>query len=166
MPRNRNYCNTITEPSAPHEAAQAGVWRGDIYYVDFGSNNAGSIMRGMHPAMVISNNKGNYNSTTVIVAAISSKLKGKHLPTHLLMEPDCGLKHQSVLFLEQIMTTDKQCLGFKIGRVSDAFLKQVDQALAISVGLRKSYNYIVDKNRMSKGEEKHDDKRKDAEIGV
>ncbi len=53
--KESNYCNTITEPSAPHEAAQAGVWRGDIYYVDFGSNNAGSIMRGMHPAMVISN---------------------------------------------------------------------------------------------------------------
>ena len=149
-----NYHNTNIEPATPCEAAQGNVLRGDIYYVDFGCGNPGSIMNGVHPAMVISNNKGNCNSTTVIVAAISSKLKGKHLPTHLLMEPNCGLKRRSVLVLEQIMTTDKQCLRSKAGHASSVFLEQVDQALAISVGLLGSYNYIADKIRVRKGENK------------
>lgn len=110
------------------------VLRGDVYYVDFGTN-AGSAMNGLRPALVISNNKGNENGPTVIIAAITSHIKARYLPTHVVIDDDIGLSRKSMLAFEQIKTVDKSCLQDKIGRVSDELLAKIDQAIAISVGL-------------------------------
>ena len=121
------------------------IRRGDIYYADFGEAE-GSAMQGRRPALIISNNKGNENSPVVIVAAITSSPKAKHLPTHLIMERRAGLWRKSMLLLEQICTMDKSLLGEKLGQVSEDFLKKVDRALGISVGLDSQYNSVSSKH--------------------
>lgn len=60
------------------------IFRGDIYYVDFG-NVPGSLMQGIRPAMVLQNNVGNRHAPTVIVAAITTEIKKLRQPTHILI---------------------------------------------------------------------------------
>lgn len=115
------------------------IRRGDIFYADFGEAE-GSSMRGIRPALIISNNLGNENGPTVIVVAITSHIKAMHLPTHLVVESGIGLNKKSMLVFEQLKTIDKACLKDKIGQVSQSFLKRVDQALEASIGLNRRYN--------------------------
>ena len=65
------------------------IKRGDIYYAKLnpvvGSEQGGK----RRPVLIISNNKGNKHSTTVIVAAITGKEHAKpNLPTHVIVN-DC-----------------------------------------------------------------------------
>lgn len=46
--------------------------RGDIYYADYGKG-IGSEQKGYRPVVIIQNNIGNRHSSTVIVAAVSTR---------------------------------------------------------------------------------------------
>ena len=60
------------------------IRRGDIFIADLGSDsNMGNEQKGTRPVVVIQNDKGNNYSPTVIVAAITSKIKKIDLPTYL-----------------------------------------------------------------------------------
>jgi mRNA interferase MazF len=59
------------------------------------------------------------------------------LPTHIDIYADrVGLAKDSVVLLEQVRTIDKQRLGEKMGHLDDATMTAVDDAMAISFGLR------------------------------
>ena len=62
------------------------IKRGDIYYAKL-NPVVGSEQGGKHrPVLIISNNKGNRYSTTVIAAAITGKEHAKpNLPTHIIV---------------------------------------------------------------------------------
>jgi mRNA interferase MazF len=49
--------------------------------------------------------------------------------------PEYGLPKDSVVLLEQIRTIDKKRLREKIGKFDEEMMKQVDEALKISIGL-------------------------------
>lgn len=120
--------------------ADMTVQRGDIVFVEF-EPMSGSVTNGRHPALVISNDIGNAHSPKVIVAIITSKLKSRWLPTHLIVEYNEGLKRKSMLMLEQLRTIDKSRIVRKNGSVSANFMKRVDTALSISIGLDPAYNH-------------------------
>lgn len=111
------------------------VLRGDLYYADL-DPVVGSEQSGYRPVVIIQNNKGNHFSTTVIVAAISSKpdVKAK-LPTHCYIPAGNVLNHSSVVLLEQLRTLDKSRLSRYIGKLNQAYMDKVDRALIISLGL-------------------------------
>ena len=74
--------------------------RGDMYYADLG-RGVGSEQEGYRPVLIIQNNTGNKYSTTVIVAAISSKVDAKaKLPTHYLLKAENGLEQPSIVLME------------------------------------------------------------------
>lgn len=110
------------------------IHRGDIYYMDFG-NQPGSTVHGIRPAMVVQNNVGNRHSPTVIVAAITTEIKKTRQPTHVQLGSKFGLPQESMLMLEQLTTIDKVMLRQYIGAVDEAFMKTVDRALSVSVGI-------------------------------
>lgn len=89
------------------------------------------------PALVIQNDVGNRESDVVIVAAITSHQKGDHLyPVNVLVQaPEGGLKHDSVVRLDQIRSVDKERLAGRLGELHPETMEKVDRALAISVGL-------------------------------
>lgn len=120
--------------------ANMTVQRGNIVFVEF-EPMSGSVTNGCRPALVISNDIGNAHSPTVIVAIITSKLKSRWLPTHLIVEYNEGLKRKSMLMLEQLRTIDKSRIVRKNGSVSANFMKRVDTALSISIGLDPAYNH-------------------------
>lgn len=112
------------------------IYRGDIFYADLGLN-VGSEQGGMRPVVVVQNNTGNKFSPTVIVAAVTSQMNKAKLPTHIELPATEGLKRDSVILLEQIRTLDKKRLGSFIGRAGNRVMDEVDEAIAVSLGLRK-----------------------------
>ena len=111
------------------------VKRGEIYYADL-SPVVGSEQGGMRPVLIVQNDTGNRHSPTVIAAAITSQLGKAKLPTHIsLSAQGCGLNRDSIILLEQIRTIDKSRLRERMGRIDDATMKAVDNAISVSFGL-------------------------------
>jgi mRNA interferase MazF len=127
------------------------VKRGDIYYADL-SPVVGSEQGGLRPVLIIQNDIGNKYSPTVIAAAITSRLGKTKLPTHIDVNRDAcfsgetpiiseqngdkiGLAKDSVVLLEQVRTIDKRRLKEKIGHLEEDLMQQVNNAMAISLGL-------------------------------
>ena len=114
--------------------------RGDMYYADLGKG-IGSEQKGYRPVLIIQNNTGNKNSSTVIVAAITSKINIKpNLPTHYLIGTESGLKYTSLILLEQIFTIDKARLQEYIGHIKNENFEAINNALSISIGIEKKEN--------------------------
>lgn len=112
------------------------IYRGDIYLADL-NPVIGSEQGGIRPVLVIQNNKGNFYSPTIIVAAISGNVSGKaKIPTHYRIQAYSGLKEESLVLLEQIRTIDKQRLQEYIGKLNQTDMKKINCCLAISVGLK------------------------------
>lgn len=111
------------------------VKRGDIFYADL-SPVVGSEQGGTRPVLIVQNNTGNRHSPTVIAAAITSQTGKARLPTHInIAGSSVGLTKDSVILLEQIRTIDKRRLREHMGRLSDAQMDMVDDAIAVSFGL-------------------------------
>lgn len=117
------------------------VKRGDIYWVDFGVTK-GSEQGGIRPSVVIQNDVGNKFSPTVIVCPISSEIKKKELPTHVLISDyyKYGLKQLSQVMAEQMKVRDKIQLGDYIGTLDIEIMSRIDRAIEISVNVGSAKN--------------------------
>ncbi len=111
------------------------ILRGDVFYADL-NPVVGSEQGGTRPVVIIQNDIGNRYSPTVIVAAITSRIRKAKLPTHVEIEAgDSELDKDSVILLEQIRTLDKQRLERHITRLDSKIITQVNRAIEISLGL-------------------------------
>jgi mRNA interferase MazF len=112
------------------------IKRGDIYFADLGAA-LGSEQGGVRPVLVIQNNVGNRYSPTLIVAAVTSQIKTV-LPTHVAV---CGggLRRSSTALLEQLRTIDRVRLREFMGTLGQREMKEMDEALSVSVGLAPGY---------------------------
>lgn len=107
--------------------------RGEIYWADL-DPVVGSEQGGIRPVVVIQNNIGNRHSTTVIVAAVTTREK-RALPVHVpIKAAESGLKWDSVVLTEQVRTLEKRRLGRYLGQLTPAAMARVDRALARSLG--------------------------------
>ena len=110
------------------------IKRGELYYADL-SPVQGSEQGGVRPVLILQNDIGNKYSPTVIVAAITSRLYKAKLPTHICLDAEnYGLSKDSIILLEQIRTIDKLRLKDRIGELNKDKMKEVDNALLISLG--------------------------------
>lgn len=110
--------------------------RGQVYYADL-RPVVGCEQGGIRPCVIIQNDAGNQYSSTVIVAAMTTKDK-KELPTHIAVSAeDYCLDSNTTILLEQIRTIDKSRLSTFVGRLSDGTMRRVDEALHISLALNK-----------------------------
>ena len=110
------------------------IKRGEIDYADL-NPVIGSEQGGVRPIVVLQNDIGNRYSPTVIAAATTSKLTKAKLPTHIELSHDTTpLPKDSVVLLEQIRTIDKSRIKEKIGELPPEMMKQIDNALLLSLG--------------------------------
>lgn len=110
--------------------------RGEVYWIDF-NPATGAEMRDPHPSLVIQNDTGNQVSSLTIVAAITSNLQVARLPVGVLVEAgEGGLPRASVVHLGHIYSVDKDRLQRRIGLLTADRMRQVDHAIAVSLGLR------------------------------
>ena len=112
------------------------VKRGEIYYADL-SPVIGSEQGGVRPVLVVQNDVGNKYSPTVITAAITSQINKAKMPTHIELDAQkYGLVRDSVILLEQVRTIDKSRLLDYICTLSPAKMREIDRALAVSLGIK------------------------------
>lgn len=122
------------------------VKRGEIYLHDFGSN-AGSIQNGVRPVLVVQCDEGNQASTTTVVAALTSVIKKRYLPSHIILGDKFGLKEPSMVMLEQLKTINQSELVEYIGFLDSDYLLR-----KINYGLKKALGLWVDKPQKHKGD--------------
>lgn len=116
------------------DRSERTVHRGEIYYADL-NPVVGSEQGGIRPVLILQNEVGNWFSPTVIVAAMTAKGSKVHLPTHVPVGTDSGLRRPSLVLAEQVRTIDKSRLLERVGMLPPEKQEQVDRALRISFAL-------------------------------
>lgn len=113
--------------------------RGEIWDVSWDPPR-GSEQAGSRPSLIVQNDLGNRSPryhNTIIVALSAKGLPD--FPAHVLIKPSRrnGLKHDSYVKSEQVMTISKERLVGKRrrGRLTDEEMEQVDAALRRSLAL-------------------------------
>ena len=108
--------------------------RGDIYRADL-NPVIGSEQGGVRPVVIIQNNMGNRHSPTVIVAAVTTRMKKAELPVHVRISArESGLAHDSVVLTEQVRTLEKTRLTRYLGTLTNEAMHRIDHALSMSLG--------------------------------
>ncbi len=111
------------------------VRRGDIYMADLSGDSVDAVCR-VRPVLIVQNNKGNAHSSSYIAALITSKPK-KHLPAHIALDTSCGLRKNSTVLCEHLVTVRRDMLMVYIGTIvntrDEALL---NKALSVSLELR------------------------------
>lgn len=116
------------------DRSERTVHRGEIYYADL-NPVVGSEQGGIRPVLILQNEVGNWFSPTVIVAAMTARGGKAHLPTHVPVGTDSGLRRPSLVLAEQVRTIDKSRLLERVGMLPPGKQEQVDRALRISFAL-------------------------------
>lgn len=105
---------------------------GDIYFANLvGGNN---LQKGIRPVLIVQNNIGNRYSSTFEVLPLSSRVyKARYMPTHVLVHahPTNGLRRDSVVLAEQVVTIHIDQLKERIGKLDHQSLVMVGKARAI-----------------------------------
>ena len=120
------------------------IRKNDVYYADL-SPVIGSEQGGVRPVLVLQNNVGNKHAPTIIVAAITSRMKRAKMPTHVPVRMESGrLPKNSIVMLEQIRTIDKVRLVNFVGQITNESALLIDRASLISLGIDiyKTYHSI------------------------
>lgn len=102
------------------------IKQGDVYWVDLGTPR-GSAPGYRHPHVVVQNNLYNESRiATVVVCALTSKVRYAHIPGNVLLNKgEAQLPKASVVNVSQVFTVDKSDLDEKIGTLSDKRIHDV-----------------------------------------
>lgn len=106
------------------------VYRGEIFLVKNFVKVSGSEQTANRPAVVVSNNIGNYHSDMCQVVYLTTKEK-KPLPTHAKVM--CQVP--STALCEQVHSVSQDRLTEWIRTCTDEEMKEIDRALMVSLGL-------------------------------
>lgn len=104
--------------------------KGDIYFIKK-TSTTGCEQRGGRPAIIVSNDIGNYYSQTVEVVYLTTQRK-KLLPTHVVI---CSSPIKSIALCEQICTVDKSRIGDYKGHLTEQECESINAALKISLNI-------------------------------
>ena len=115
------------------------LYRGDIVYIGKGLRAVGTEMYSERPAVVVSNDKCNKNSTIIEVVYLTSQPK-RNLPTHVNVL--CNVP--SIALCEAVYSIDRNRVTGYIRSASDAEMREIDKALNISLGLTDKMPESVD----------------------
>ena len=108
--------------------------RGDIYLANLNPFK-GSEQGGTRPVLVLSNDIGNYYSSLITIAPITSQLKKTQQPTHVMLDNVRGLSTESMVCLEQIHAIDKMRILRYLGKISKDQMSAVEDAALESLGM-------------------------------
>ena len=108
------------------------IKRCDIVLYDFGSEN-GSVQGGIRPAVVVQADNQNASSPTTIVAPVTTRIKKAEMPAHVVLGKRFGLRHSSMVLLEQLKTVNQDAIVRLLGHIDDPLVVSL-----ISLGLRRT----------------------------
>jgi mRNA interferase MazF len=109
--------------------------RGELYWADLNPVR-GREQGGRRPVLVVQNDRGNENSDYTVVVALSSAPLSRRYPfTVPLAAGEGGLPRSSYVNCAQIRTVDDARLEGLIGRLDEARMREVDEALRYELAL-------------------------------
>lgn len=103
---------------------------GQIYMMEF--RGSGSAQNGIRPGIIIQNNRGNKFSPNVIAIPLTSVLKKRGQPTHVLIPKGVGLSRNSIALCENPTTIPKEAIREYIATLPEDLMKQVAEAYTLS----------------------------------
>lgn len=104
---------------------------GDIYLMHF--SGSGSEQSGWRPGLVFQNNTGNSHSPNIIALPLTTAIKKKGQPTHVMIpSKGTGLKTDSMVLCENPERMSKSKLGQYITTLSDELMAKVAAASLLS----------------------------------
>lgn len=116
--------------SAP---ATTGPRRADIHIIEF-PEVAGEVIAGPHPGVVVSSDRLNRTSGTVLVCPMTSRIRhdpADYLPPYLVAATarDSGLNRDGYVKVDQVFTRPVDALGLPVGRLNPETMDRLDAAL-------------------------------------
>lgn len=108
-------------------------FRGEVYYVCPTGNEIGSEQHSGRPAVIVSNNQNNKNSSTLEIVYLTTREK-RPIQTHVHINAS-GKLQESTALCEQIFTVDKLRLNDYIGQLCDKEMQDIEFGLMVSLGL-------------------------------
>ena len=108
--------------------------RGEMYYITTTGAERGSEMKAEYAraGLVVSNDRCNAYSPVVEIVWLTTREK-KPLPTHVKIK---SARYPSTAMCEQIHSVDKERVGDYIGTATEDEMREIDRALAVSIGLQ------------------------------
>ena len=100
------------------------------FFINEGESS-GSEQGGTRPGIIVSNDVGNKHAPIVEVVYLTSREK-KLMPTHVRIKSS---PIPSIALCEQIETVYKKRIGKYLAKATMDEMKQIDKALAVSIGL-------------------------------
>lgn len=111
---------------------KSDIKKGDIYYATL-NPAIGSEQKGERPVVVLQNDCGNKYSPVVLIAPLTSRVDSKpKLGTHVYVDKNGKITHNSIILMEQIRVLDKSRLGSYICTLNKEKLQEIDKALICS----------------------------------
>jgi len=105
------------------------VSRGEVWFADL-SPTRGTEQSGIRPVLVVQTNRANPYSPHTIIVPLTTRIRAKLLPSHVLVPVgEGGLTQDSVVLAEQIRVMDLARLIRKLGDLPSARMQEVDGAL-------------------------------------
>lgn len=113
--------------------------RGDIHLVAF-PEVGGHVIRGPHPAIVVSSDRLNRPTGTVLVCPLTSRIRhdpDEYLPPYLVpvTARATGLDRDGYAKVDQLFTRPVGMLGKRVGRANPETIAEVDRALRFVLDL-------------------------------
>ena len=100
---------------------------GEVYLMYF--SGTGSEQSGWRPGVVFQNNIGNIYSPNVIALPLTTAIKKKDQPTHVLLNSkSCGLKTDSMVLCENPQRMSKKNIGRYITTLSKEVMAEIAAA--------------------------------------
>ena len=112
------------------EENEMDVKRGDVVYIKKVGITVGCEQSVDRPAVIVSNDIGNKNSECVEIVYLTTQKK-TYMPTHV----EVVARVKSVALCEQIYTVSKERIKEYIRSCTDAEMREINKALAVSIGL-------------------------------
>jgi mRNA interferase MazF len=107
--------------------------RGEVWWVHFGPATGGEIAR-RRPAVIVSNDTSNRHLNRVQVVPLRSKT-ARVYPSEALVTVR---RRRSKAAADQLTTVAKPRLAGRLGRLSDADLRGLEDAIRVQLGLPES----------------------------
>jgi len=110
--------------------------RGEIWDVNW-SPGRGAEQKGIRPALIIQNDRGNTSSSYPLTIVVSMSRTEREIPLHVRISPteENGLTDFTDVKCEQVMTIEKSRLIRRRGAITSEELNKVDVALKLSLDL-------------------------------
>src|SRR6266705_2828796 len=127
--------NEASQPVFPPLVPQSPR-RGEIWDVNW-SPGRGAEQKGIRPALIIQNDRGNASPTYPLTIVASMTRTERELPLHVRITPseENGLTFPTDVKCEQVMTIEKSRLIRRRGLISSEEMSRVDLALRLSLHL-------------------------------